>query len=64
MKFPNVEAERARKGMTKEDLAKALGISYRTLYNWLKSGSIPSVALEKMAKLFGCSTDYLLANGE
>ena len=64
MNFPNVEAERARKGMTKEDLAKEIGISYRTLYNWLKRGDIPSTALKKMADLFGCTESYLLGREE
>ena len=64
MKFPNVEAERARNGMTKEALAKAVGVSYRTLYNWLKSGSIPSRSLQKMAELFGCTESYLLGREE
>lgn len=60
MSFPNIEAERARSGMSKESLAEALGVSYRTYYNWEKRGALPSGALVKMSKLFKCKTDYLL----
>lgn len=33
MKYPNIEAERARNGMSSENLAAALGVSRKTLYN-------------------------------
>lgn len=32
----NIEAERVRNGYTKEELAKILGISLKTYYNWIK----------------------------
>lgn len=54
MKYPNIEAERARKGYTAEELAKILGVSRKTLYNWTESGNIPSSALVRMADTFGC----------
>ena len=60
MKYPNIDAERARIGMSNDDLAKALGVSRKTLYNWISSGNIPQSSLEKMSKLFSCSIDYLL----
>lgn len=60
MKYPNIDAERARKGMTKEALAERLGISRKTLYNWVSNGEIPQSALENMADIFGCTVDYLL----
>lgn len=60
MKYPNIEAERARKGQSAEELAKSLGVSRKTLYNWINSGNIPATALIKMADLFGCTIDYLL----
>lgn len=59
-KFPNIEAERARNGMTAEALAAALGVSRKTLYNWCNSGKIPQSALIKMSQVFNCSIDYLL----
>lgn len=60
MKYPNIEAERARSGMSKEGLAAQLGVSRKTLHNWVRSGNIPLNALTKMADMFECSVDYLL----
>ena len=60
MKYPNIEAERARHGMTAEALAAALGVSRKTLYNWCSSGKIPQSALMTMSQVFNCSIDYLL----
>ena len=45
MKYPNIEAERARNGMSSENLAAALGVSRKTLYNWCATGNIPQSAL-------------------
>lgn len=60
MPYPNINAERSRKGMTISDLADALGVTRKTLYNWMAHGHIPKNALEKMSTLFDCSIDYLL----
>lgn len=60
MSYPNIQAERARRGLTKEALAKELGVSYRTLYNWERYSQYPLEALQKMSKMFGCSIDYLV----
>lgn len=60
MKYPNIDAERARKGMNADELANELGISRKTLYNWTVNGNIPSSALIRMADIFHCSIDYLL----
>lgn len=60
MKYPNIDAERARKGLSNECLAEELGVARKTLYNWLNNGNIPLAALIKMADMFGCSIDYLL----
>lgn len=65
--FPNIDAERSRKGWSRVRLAKELGISYGTMKNWMKGRSeIPSSKLIKMAQLFNCKTDYLLGldNGQ
>ena len=45
MKYPNIEAERARNGMSSKNLAAALGVSRKTLYNWCATGNIPQSAL-------------------
>lgn len=56
----NIEAERGRSQMSKEALSRELGITSRTYWNYLAGGPIPSDKLLHMAKLFECSTDYLL----
>jgi len=58
--YPNIAAERARRKMSTQDLADALNVTRKTIYNWESSGKIPDVALEKMADLFHCTIDYLL----
>ena len=59
------EAERARNGMSKEELATQIGISVKTYYNWLNGvNPIPSTALIKMSDIFGVTIDYLLNRDE
>ncbi len=61
MVFPNIEAERARRGMSKKDVAAAIEVSDQTFKNWMAGKSdIPSSKIVSLAKLFGVSTDYLL----
>lgn len=60
MRYPNIAAERARKGLSVEALGKALGVSRRTVWRWETQGKIPQKAIEQMADLFSCSVDYLL----
>ena len=60
LRYPNIDAERARHGMSVDDLVQAIGVCKKTYYNWLSKGQIPQTMLEKMADLFGCSIDYLL----
>lgn len=57
----SIEAERVRKGWTKEELARKLGISIKTYYNWVNEETdVPSTALVKMSRMFGTDIDYLL----
>lgn len=57
----SIEAERVRKGLTKKELAKKLGISTKTYYNWVyEETDVPSSALLRMSKMFGTDVDYLL----
>lgn len=63
MPYPNINAERSRAGMTVEDLAKSLGVTRKTVYNWMAHGNISQSKLEKMSELFHCSIDYLLERG-
>ena len=63
MPYPNINAERSRAGMTVEDLAKSLGVTRKTVYNWMAHGNSPQSKLEKMSELFHCSIDYPLERG-
>lgn len=60
MKYPNIDAERARMGITRTELAARLGVGRRTLYNWVETGNIPEKHLKKMCVLFNCTVDYLV----
>jgi transcriptional regulator with XRE-family HTH domain len=57
----SIEAERARNGLTKEELAKKLGVSVKTYYNWINEETdMPITKLAALSRLFGTGTDYLL----
>jgi len=56
----NIEAERGRKGITKTELARILGVSLTTYASYLNGGAIPSDKLILMADYFNVSADYLL----
>lgn len=59
--FPNIDAERARLGISKSDLAKELGVSYSTIKSWMNGKTDMSCSkVIAMSKLFGVSSDYLL----
>lgn len=65
MIYPNIEAERARAGMTKEKMADSLNVSTSTIKNW-QSGrtEIPASKIIALAVLFNVSTDYLLGRSK
>lgn len=59
--YPNIDAERSRRGWSRVRLAQELGISYGTMKNWMRGATeIPASKVIEMASLFHCSTDYLL----
>lgn len=59
--FPNIDAERARLGLSRVQLAKKLNVSVSTFKNWMYGHTeIPASKVVEMAKFFNCSTDYLL----
>ena len=59
--FPNIEAERVRCGLSRTAMAEQLGVSRGTLRSWLRGDTeIPASKLAEMARLFQCSSDYLL----
>lgn len=56
----NIEKERVRNGLTREELTQKLGISSKTYYNWLNGKTdIPSSKLMEMADLFKTTMEYL-----
>lgn len=60
LKYPNIEAERARAGLTQDELCKRLYIARKTYYNWITHGKIPMSQIERLARIFDVSADYLL----
>lgn len=57
----NIEAERVRNQFTKEELARHLGVSVKTYYNWINEDTdVPSSVLIKMSNMFNTDIDYLL----
>lgn len=61
MMFPNIEAERARTGMTKTRMAQEIGVTPDTMKNWQNGRTeIPASKIVSLASLFGVTTDYLL----
>lgn len=59
--FTNIEAERARLGLTKQDIGARLGVTAETYSAYVKERRpIPSDTLLAMVKLFDKSADYLL----
>lgn len=57
----NIEAERVRLQLTKEEISVKLGIASKTYTNYMRGNTpIPSDVLIEMARLFRCRTDYLL----
>jgi transcriptional regulator with XRE-family HTH domain len=59
--FPNIEKERERICLSKKELAKKLGVTRRSYYNWIGGKNpIPSDVLIKISDITGASIDYLL----
>ena len=59
--YPNIEAERARRGWSREKLGEHIGVTGNVVRSWIDGRTdVPAQKLIAMAQLFGCSTDYLL----
>ncbi|MDD3395379.1 MAG: helix-turn-helix transcriptional regulator [Anaerotignum sp.] len=57
----NINAEMARRNISQNELAEQFGVTRRTLYNWIsETTELPSSFLVRMAKMWNCTTDYLL----
>ncbi len=61
----NIASERVRLGLSQETLAVKLGVSRDSVKDW-ESGetAIRSTMLIRMADLFDCSLDYLMARSD
>ena len=61
-KYPNIEAERARRGLTKTEIATELGVTRKTYVEWVTTGNIPQSKMSKIIDFFGLSADYLFGS--
>jgi len=65
LEYPNIEAERIKKRMTKDEFADALGVKRRTVQNWQNGTTeIPLSKILMMREMFGVSADYLINREE
>lgn len=56
---------RLEKGLTQKDLADQVYVTFQTVSKWEKDENEPDVStLRELAKLFGCSMDYLLSEDD
>ena len=61
MTFPNIEAERIKRQISKDDFAASLGVKRRTVVNWQNGTTeLPLSKLVQLADQWGLTTDYLL----
>ena len=58
--YMNIEAERARIGLSQDEFAEKLGVTRKTYYAWQSKEDMPASKLLEMSRLFNCSIDYLL----
>ena len=56
----NIASERIRLGLKQSELGERLGVSTNSVCQWELGAIIKSTNLIHLAKIFGCSTDYLL----
>lgn len=56
----NIEAERGRLMMSKQNMCDALGVTPKTYQSYISGGNIPSSILVRLRDLTGKSIDYLL----
>ena len=63
--YRNIEAERVRRGLTKEALSQQLGITTQTYLSWIRGTTeIPASKLMTMSQAWKVSVDYLLQHAE
>ncbi len=56
----NIQDRRKKKGMTQEQLADEIGVTYQAISKWERGKSTPDIALlPELARVFGCHIDDL-----
>ena len=56
---------RVKQGLTQKDLADQLHVTFQTVSKWENDENEPDIStLKELAKLYGCSVDYLINEGE
>lgn len=57
----NLVSERKRAGLSREEVARAIGRSVDVIGKWERGTTSPLIVPDgvKLAKLYGCSIDYL-----
>ena len=59
----NYKSVRKRAGLTAQEAATAIGVAISTLYSWESGKTSPnSVFVCKLANLYGCTADELIAH--
>lgn len=57
----NMKAERARLGLSAEQVAAEIGVSTNTILSWESGEKEPkAVNIIRLAKFYGCAAEYLL----
>ena len=60
MRYPNLRAEMARQGKTRNDLAHQIGKTRQTVSSWLLGKTEPRITeAQKIADWLGCPVEYL-----
>ena len=58
-----LKAARINKGLTQEDVAKALNVTKKTVGSWEMGKTMPKIdKIEHLCQLFGCSYDDICWN--
>ena len=61
MNLPIIESERIKRCVSKDDFAKSLGVSRRTVQNWQNGHTeMPLSKLVRLSNMWHISIDYLL----
>ena len=62
MRFPNLEAEQARLGMTNKQMGEVIGTSFQNYSRWKSSGDFKIGDVLKLADFFKLDMEYLFAD--